>query len=448
MKRFTKYLFIAIASVFTGHAATAADLPRYKFQTGQELVYAGSSDFDFGSGAFKNSDITKFWVTGQNTNGSWHLIFIGDNKRIRTGNFASTNDTTSYGQMDLFADGRSAEKTAKLSEQNDYPAFSPLPADDAQAKSGWQFTENEANQKAYQVKQAGKPWIIESTRQGIFHDIYQMGETETIYFDDKLGLVTKIDSKNEQGYGFNGHGTGLVELKTHAVWDKDWIAQLVSDADTVDKAKAATEDALKSVKTGANADTAKATARQALETAAAHVQNAVLRDKIKSDLANLDERFRYYQQENASEDALLNKPAATWTTTDLDGQKHALEDYRGKVVALDFWYRGCGWCMRAMPQIKALADQFRGQPVVILGMNTDQQDKDAKFVMDKLQLNYLTLHGTGIPDKYGVQGFPTFIVIDQKGIVRARHIGYSPTLGVEMAKTISDLLAENKLAQK
>ena len=146
--------------------------------------------------------------------------------------------------MDLFADGRSAEKTAKLSEQNDYPAFSPLPADDAQAKSGWQFTENEANQKAYQVKQAGKPWIIESTRQGIFHDIYQMGETETIYFDDKLGLVTKIDSKNEQGYGFNGHGTGLVELKTHAVWDKDWIAQLVSDANTVDKAKAATEDAL------------------------------------------------------------------------------------------------------------------------------------------------------------------------------------------------------------
>jgi thiol-disulfide isomerase/thioredoxin len=445
MQRFAKYLFIAMASVFTGHAATAADLPRYKFQTGEELVYAGSSDFDFGKGAFKNLDVTTFWVTRQNSNGSWHLIFMGDSKRIRTGDaFSSTNETPSYGRMDWFPDGRSAEKAPKSPEENNYPEFFPLPADAAQAKSGWQFTENEANQKAYQVKQAGKPWIIESTRQGIFHDVYQMGQTETIYFDDELGLVTKIESKNEQGYGFNGHGTGLIELKTHTIRGTNWLAQLVADADTVDKAEAASQDAAKSTKTGANADTAKATARQALETASAQVQNAALRSKIKSDLANLDNQFRYYKEENDSEGTLLNKPAATWTTTDLDGQKHALEDYRGKVVALDFWYRGCGWCMRAMPQIKSLADQFRDQPVVILGMNTDQQDKDAKFVIDKLQLNYLTLHGTGIPEKYGVEGFPTFIIIDQKGVVRARHIGYSPTLGQEMGKTISDLLAENK----
>jgi thiol-disulfide isomerase/thioredoxin len=167
-----------------------------------------------------------------------------------------------------------------------------------------------------------------------------------------------------------------------------------------------------------------------------------MRDKIKADLDGLDGEFRYVKQDNEHADSVVNKPAATWTTTDLDGHKHALEDYRGKVVALDFWYRGCGWCMRAMPQIKELADQFRGQPVVILGMNTDQQDKDAKFVIDKLQLNYPTLHGTGIPEKYGVQGFPTFIVIDQKGIVRERHVGYSPTLREEMAKTISGLLAE------
>ena len=60
--------------------------------------------------------------------------------------------------------------------------------------------------------------------------------------------------------------------------------------------------------------------------------------------------------------------------------------------------------MRAMPQIKEVADQFRGQPVAILGMCTDRKDEDARFVVDKLQLNYPTLHGIGIPEKYGVQG--------------------------------------------
>jgi len=159
-------------------------------------------------------------------------------------------------------------------------------------------------------------------------------------------------------------------------------------------------------------------------------------------LLQLDSSFKYAAEDEGKSDALLNKAAASWATTDLDGHKHALEDYRGKVVALDFWYRGCGWCMRAMPQIKALADQFRGRPVVILGMNTDQDDKDARFVVDKLQLNYLTLKAAALPEKYGVQGFPTFLIIDQQGILRARHVGYSPTLLDEMGRAIENLLKE------
>jgi thiol-disulfide isomerase/thioredoxin len=234
-------------------------------------------------------------------------------------------------------------------------------------------------------------------------------------------------------------------LKSTTVRDKDWMAQLAADADAVDKAQAAVEEAVESIKNGAaKADAAGTTATQALESAVSRVKDPSLQDIVKKDLARLDEQMHYAQQENDRNDSVVNKPAATWTTTDLNGQKHSLEDYRGKVVALDFWYRGCGWCMRAMPQIKALNEQFRGQPVVILGMNTDQKDKDAQFVIDKLQLNYATLHGTGIPEKYGVQGFPTFIVIDQKGVVRARHVGYSPLLQEEMAKTISGLLAEGK----
>ena len=107
---------------------------------------------------------------------------------------------------------------------------------------------------------------------------------------------------------------------------------------------------------------------------------------------------------------------------------------------LDFWYRGCGWCVRAMPQISQLADDFKGQPVAVLGMNTDREEKDAKFVVEAMKLDYPMLKAEGLPKKYGVQGFPTLVIIGPDGTVRDLHVGYSPTLREEVGKTIRELL--------
>ncbi len=130
----------------------------------------------------------------------------------------------------------------------------------------------------------------------------------------------------------------------------------------------------------------------------------------------------------------------------------ATADYRGKVVVLDFWYRGCGWCMRAMPQVKQLAQQFKDQPVVILGMNNDDDLADAQFVIDAFKLPYPTLknHATadddGISSKYAIDGFPTMVLIDQKGIVRDYIVGFSPELHDTLGAKISKLLDAKKTA--
>lgn len=95
-----------------------------------------------------------------------------------------------------------------------------------------------------------------------------------------------------------------------------------------------------------------------------------------------------------------------------------------------------------MPQIKEVVEHYKVKPVVVLGMNTDDGEKDARFVVDKLQLNYATLQAAaGLSEKYGVQGFPTLILIDQEGIVRGRHVGYSPDLRDELIAEIDGLLA-------
>ena len=78
--------------------------------------------------------------------------------------------------------------------------------------------------------------------------------------------------------------------------------------------------------------------------------------------------------------------------------------------------------------------------MAVLGMNTDSEEKDAKFVVDEMKLNYPVLKAEGLPEKYHVRGFPTLIIVDQTGKVADVHVGYSPTLREEVAKVVNRLL--------
>jgi thiol-disulfide isomerase/thioredoxin len=98
--------------------------------------------------------------------------------------------------------------------------------------------------------------------------------------------------------------------------------------------------------------------------------------------------------------------------------------------------------MRAMPQVKEVAEKYKDKGVVVFGMNTDQDLADAKFVVDAMKLNYPVLQAKDLVETYKVNsfGFPTLIVIDQTGVVKAMHIGYSPTLRDDLSKIIDGLL--------
>jgi hypothetical protein len=73
-------------------------------------------------------------------------------------------------------------------------------------------------------------------------------------------------------------------------------------------------------------------------------------------------------------------------------------------------------------------------------MNTDRDEKDAQFVVEKMKLTYPVLKATGVREKYEVAGFPTLVIIDQQGNVHDIHVGYSPTPREEVAGIVNKLL--------
>jgi thiol-disulfide isomerase/thioredoxin len=163
-------------------------------------------------------------------------------------------------------------------------------------------------------------------------------------------------------------------------------------------------------------------------------------------LARLWAVYRDMSKAEVATAAMIGQPPTYWSTIDLDGTPHALADYRGKVVVLDFWFAGCGPCLDAIPKMIALAEEFKQEPVVILGINTDTGEEEARRqrVLDAVQLTYPTLRdahdGVCIHETYKVSAWPTMIVLDQHGVVQHVHCGNMPWLKGALAGEIRELI--------
>ena len=139
----------------------------------------------------------------------------------------------------------------------------------------------------------------------------------------------------------------------------------------------------------------------------------------------------------------VGSDAPNWTLTNGTGQKRSLTDYKGKVVVMDFWGTWCGWCIKAMPQIQAVHEKYKDQPVAILGMNVENDPSaDPLGFMKKSGYTYeQIMKAESITSAYKVTGYPFLYVIDQEGKVLEVEVGYSANLKDKLIETIDKALA-------
>ena len=68
---------------------------------------------------------------------------------------------------------------------------------------------------------------------------------------------------------------------------------------------------------------------------------------------------------------MLGKVAPSFTLVDLSGKKVSLADYKGHAVVLNFWATYCGPCKLEMPWFQDLQNKYKGQGLVVLGLDQD-----------------------------------------------------------------------------
>jgi thiol-disulfide isomerase/thioredoxin len=128
--------------------------------------------------------------------------------------------------------------------------------------------------------------------------------------------------------------------------------------------------------------------------------------------------------------------APNFTLTDLYGNKVSLENYRGKIVLLDFWATWCMPCRIATPELVKIQRNYRSKGLVILAISLDDQKTcDNRCLLDykrEQKLNFKVLRGNLkiLVDYFGTPSIaiPTSIIINKKGQIVSTHKGYIPGL--------------------
>jgi len=118
------------------------------------------------------------------------------------------------------------------------------------------------------------------------------------------------------------------------------------------------------------------------------------------------------------------------------------EQYRGKVVYLDFWASWCTPCKESFPWMQQLHEKYKDQGLEIVTVNLDKKRAHADKFLLKYKADFTVRFdpsGT-LADQYQLAGMPMSYIIDKKGIIRHRHIGYIPAMQPLYEKQIVDLL--------
>ncbi len=112
--------------------------------------------------------------------------------------------------------------------------------------------------------------------------------------------------------------------------------------------------------------------------------------------------------------------------SDFVSENFNIEQYRGKVVYLDFWASWCVPCRKSFPWMNQLHNKYSSDEFIIIAVNLDKQRNLADEFLNKNPAQFMVHYDPEglLPKQYKIKGMPSSIIFNKHGKIISRHTGF------------------------
>ena len=144
--------------------------------------------------------------------------------------------------------------------------------------------------------------------------------------------------------------------------------------------------------------------------------------------------------DSSSPSNFIGQTAMDFQVKDLNGQLLSIDQFRGKVVLLDFWATWCGPCIQEMPNVKQTYAKYKNQNFEIIGISLDRSKAPLESYIEKEGIRWPNYYDSTrqVSNMYQVRFIPSTFLIDGDGVIRKTNLR-----GSALESAVAQLVQEN-----
>lgn len=125
--------------------------------------------------------------------------------------------------------------------------------------------------------------------------------------------------------------------------------------------------------------------------------------------------------------ATIGDPAPNFSLPALSGQATSLDEFKGKVVLLNFWASWCTPCQEELPELQKIYQKYRERGFEVLGVNIDKKQANAEKFVQRLGLSFPVVLDpeSATIRAYRGRSMPISYLVDRQGTIRRLFFGFN-----------------------